>query len=249
MQHLEQVDREPIMWTFILFSACTTVTSQDPSDGAQETVSLPAPSSREGSASSSEGSTADLTEGVDLDAMNLDPWEQGLLTEVVESVRKGVVLYGDDGFGLCAPDEKKRCETYIGAEHATLPYGDYIVRAELQAPAHGTGWQVEYVRECTVHPQDGRAPETKPKTWKRGVKYKNTRAYPQRFPNVKSPSPFGREECSISLYSLRNDDQGKTLIAQGSFIIPASGAEAPDYAAYIAQYQIPEESDSSEGAQ
>ena len=41
--------------------------------------------------------------------MNLDAWEQDLLTEVVESVRKGVVLYGDDGFGLCAPDEKKRC--------------------------------------------------------------------------------------------------------------------------------------------
>ena len=108
---------------------------------------------------------------------------------------------------------------------------------------------MEYVRDCTVHPKDERAPETKSKTWKRGVKYKNTRAYPQRFPNVKSPSPFGREECSISLYSLRDDDQGKTLIAQGSFIIPAAGGEAPDYATYVAQYQIPDESDSSEGAQ
>jgi hypothetical protein len=225
------------MWTIILLSACA---NQD---------ATPDPAAPVAASEKPEQQTAPETDGADEDAaqagLDLDPWETELVTAIIDDVRGGIQLYDKNGFGLCIPGENNKCGLFIGSEHQTLPHGDYFVRAEVQAPASGTDWKVEYEYACTVHHRDGKVSENPPKTTIRPVKYKASRPYPVRLPKVKSPAKLGRHECIIKLHSLRPDGQ-KTLIAEGSYTIPVQGGEAPDRETYLSAFETSESEQAGE---
>ena len=87
-------------------------------------------------------------EACDEPGVALEPWEEELLGPVLDELRAGIVLHGDEPFGVCRG--ASGCDEFLGQDVGDLPEGDFLLRAELKAPAVGEGWTVDFRVDCTT---------------------------------------------------------------------------------------------------
>ncbi len=79
--------------------------------------------------------------------------EYRLLEQRLFAYRRGPVLRGEDGYGVCEGTES--CERFVGQRvFESLPPGDYLLWAAFDVPEDGT-WTAVYERTCrTPDPND-----------------------------------------------------------------------------------------------
>ncbi len=132
-------------------------------------------------------------------ALEVEAWEAELLQPMLEDIREGVILYGEQ-FGIC--QGRSKCDTFLGAEPDLLPPGAYMVRAEVQAPSVGEDWQVRFEVTCEKSDSEARLHE---KIY--AVKYTGkTRGFRlQPLWTIQSPHPGGARDCHYTLTPLRGD--------------------------------------------
>jgi len=151
--------------------------------------------------------------------LTLETWEEGLLGSVVEELRAGIVPHGDQPFGVCRG--ATACDEYLGPDPGALPVGDYLVRAELKAPAIGEGWTAEFAVSCTTTRSNGE-PAEHDHARSYEVKYTGaTHGYRlQPLWKIQSPHPSGARDCTFSLTPSRPDGQAAEPWT-GSYSTPA----------------------------
>ena len=72
--------------------------------------------------------------------------EARVLGDRLIEVRNGVLVVGDDGFGICRGTT--RCEAFVGrGVRDPLPPGDYLIAARLHVPKDGA-WPMDFVHWC-----------------------------------------------------------------------------------------------------
>lgn len=137
-------------------------------------------------------------------SLTLQQWESTLLTPYLEDIRKGVRLFGDQGFGICGGT--KECDNFLGREAENLPQGDYFVKGEFAVPQVGQGWTVKFKVNCTLTDDKGNT-TTQDHDRSYDVKYAGKeRAYRiQPLWRIQSPHPNGARACTYSLTPVRPD--------------------------------------------
>lgn len=78
---------------------------------------------------------------------DLTDFEKSLIEPMLADLRSGVRPFDDHSVGICK-GQGLDCNDFLGTDVGELPKGDYMVRAELQAPALGEDWTVNFATEC-----------------------------------------------------------------------------------------------------
>ena len=143
-------------------------------------------------------------EACDEPGVALEPWEEELLGPVLDELRAGIVLHGDEPFGVCRG--ASGCDEFLGQDVGDLPEGDFLLRAELKAPAVGEGWTVDFRVDCTTTRKNGEpAQHDHDRSYE--VKYTGA-AHGYRLQplwKIQSPHPSGARDCTYSLTPRRPD--------------------------------------------
>ncbi|NCG20952.1 MAG: hypothetical protein GWP91_18235 [Rhodobacterales bacterium] len=152
---------------------------------------------------------------------DLTAFEKSLVDPMLEDLRAGVRPFNDHAVGICK-GQGKDCQYFMGTDVGELPPGDFMVRAELQAPALGEDWTVNFATECeTTKVTDGGSTTSKTGRDKdhtvdhregdRG--YRLSPLY-----NITSPNHGGAKSCTWTL-TAKHPDGDK--VYTGSWSVPA----------------------------
>ncbi len=140
-------------------------------------------------------------------AHSLEDWEADILQPLLDQLRDGIALHGDEAFGICRG--KRECDEFIGTSPSgPLPGGDFFIRAELEVPPIGEDWKVQFQVQCELtNPQGNSSTQNHDKIY--SVKYAGKgRGYRlQPLWKIQSPHPNGERKCDFSLTPIRPDAQ------------------------------------------
>lgn len=159
------------------------------------------------------------------DGVELSEFEEQMLGKLVADIRTGVAPIDDQSLGICPKGENKRkCETSLGANPGELGEGEYILYSSWKVPNVGDKgtWTVKVDIECTTtRVGDDGSESTDTRNWTKSydVSYAGRdRGYtlsPLRV--IKSPNPTGAQVCAYTITAPHPDGD---KVYEGGWSIP-----------------------------
>jgi len=152
----------------------------------------------------------------------LSDYEQSVVGPVLEDIRAGVRPFNDASVGICK-GQGLECEHFLGTDVGELRPGEFMVRAELQVPAVGEDWSVNFATDCetTKVSGDSTTKTNSARDKDHSVSHRGAERGYRLSPlhKITSPGKYGAQKCTWTLTAPHPDGD---KVYSGSWSVPGA---------------------------